>query len=281
VWWSLGNIFRYKILVSLAVWFWVRPTGYATIPSNEDGDTDETPVDIFGSHSTEKLAMAVAMTRYLCQPGRHRIWTGIGFIWIAFICFLGLTTLGVWFSSIVLDDGTALWSSQHCGVYDFDDSNGDQEMTRNDVYNLQKEARAGEYARSCYGSFDSSNLDAISFPMQCGTFYQSKLRFNKWTTPGCPHFEGNICKEGPLSITFDTGIIDSGLLGINVPKAYKFRRNTTCSILDVESHVKESLENGTTKYYYDFGRKRGWPNPYTYYTVGRPFDSTASGYSLK
>jgi hypothetical protein len=259
----------------------MQTPGYDALRTDEDGDTDETPVDIFGSHATEKLAMVVAMARYICQPGRRRVWTGVSFIWAAFLSFLGLTALCVWFSSIVLDDSTALWSSKHCGVYDFDDSNGEAERARNDVYYLQKEARAGDYARSCYGSTESSNLNDFSSPMQCGTFHQPKIPFSNWTTPGCVHFRGNVCKEGPLSITFDTGVIDSGALGINIERPYKFRRNTTCSILDVESRVLKTLENGTIKYYYDFGRKKGWPNRYTYYTVGRPFDSTASGYSLK
>jgi len=278
--WALGNAFRYKIIVASVIYY--RRLGYNPLSSHEHGARDESPADIFALHSMEKLGMAIAMLKYLCQPGRRRYWTGVSFIWVAVVAFISMTALSIWMSALVMDDSTALWSSEHCGVYDYDESNGESGQARNDIDNLNKEAKAGDYAKSCYSPYGPYTPFDVSYPMRCDTFYRPSIKFKNKTTPHCGHFPGSICKPGTLSITFDTGITDSSELGLNVKTPYKFRREATCSVLNLDNHVEKVVEgNGTTKYYYNYGRKYAPATNHTFYTIGTPFDAPASGYSVK
>jgi hypothetical protein len=63
--------------------------------------------------------------------------------------------IGSLFSAGISDNRAARWDSKYCGVWKFNSSAaGVDAATRHDIYDRQKEARAGEYAQNCYGDGD-------------------------------------------------------------------------------------------------------------------------------
>ncbi|OCL08785.1 hypothetical protein AOQ84DRAFT_406004 [Glonium stellatum] len=190
------------------------------------------------------------------------------------------------FSERIATDKAAILASSHCGLYEFDDTRaGDEEAARADVYLYGREKRAGEYAQSCYGPSDTPQL------MRCDSFYNSSIGFDRPEHDRiCPFKDPNICASGysPGSgVTFDTGLVDSSILGVNFKPTHKFRRRTTCSPLNMDHpHIKRwhNRRTNTTGYHYYYGGIYDQYNhsrlitPYTLDTSGDSFNWLAPGY---
>ena len=112
-----------------------------------------------------------------------------------------------------------------CGIWEFDDENaGDEAAAHSDVYNYQMEARAADYAQNCY------DAETAADPIGCDFFYNSSIGFTTKSFDRCPFEPFELCRDGLYSaVTFDTGLVDANIIGINSETAHKFRRRTTCS----------------------------------------------------
>ena len=131
--------------------------------------------------------------------------------------------------------------------------------------------------------------------MTCDFFYNSTLRYNV-SPSSCPFDDNEICRFGALpgkAVTFDTGYLDSSLLGINANPTYTFRRTTTCAPLSDQPPYVQHFYNSPVDrgYLYQYGKLynvddkcEGTPELLTDYTmriVGHPFEWLAPVYRLK
>jgi hypothetical protein len=205
--------------------------------------------------------------------------------WLEDKIMLGIVVLGVFvawaigslFSTGIANNKTALWDSEHCGVWKFNSSAaGFDAATRHDIYDRQKEARAGEYAHNCYGSADLLKSG------RCSLFYQPTIKYNREPRWDCPFTAREICVQGQQPLHFYTDLIDPNDIGINSKHLFKFRRNSTCTPLTWEdSYIRnKTAKNGETTYYYEFG-STGHNYNYTYSTTGNPHDWHAPSYVVR
>jgi len=184
--------------------------------------------------------------------------------------------IGSLFTSGIANNRAALWDSEYCGVWKFNSSEGGPDAaTRHDIYDRQKEARAGEYAQNCY---ESASLLKTG---RCNFFYKPTIDYCVTPRWGCP-FAKEMCVQGQEPIHFNTGLIDPNDIGINSAHLFKFRRHFTCTPLTWEDKYirHETAENGETTYYYEFG-STGHSYNYTYSTTGNPHDWHAPNYVVR
>lgn len=261
------------------------------LPHEDDGTLDSAEQDRAISEGVARSRKKSSSTvikdstsgRVLLVNAHRTGWFAL-LLTIAFGGWIARTVAG-YFSARVASDRAAIWASNNCGIWGFDSENaGDEAAARADVYDREKEQRSGEYAQSCYGN--STMLHSIG----CEFFYQPKIPYKRILTDPfqCP-FNQSICIPGVPSVAFDTGIVDSSILGINAKSTYKFRRSARCAPLRSEyPYVQKRTEKGLTTYHYHFGKLVDvYENPpetisnYTYSTEGNPFDQLAPVYSLR
>ena len=196
-------------------------------------------------------------------------------ITVLFGLFIAQAVAGV-FSAKIASDRAGLSSSQSCGIWQFNENAGGEAADRDDLNNYQKEARASQYARTCYNSPNPTD------PFSCGIFYNQSIAYTTRTHQPCPFASVELCHDGLYSaISFDTGHVDASVIGINSPATYKFRRTTSCSPLNMsEPYVlRSSPDIEGTAYDYYYGRKDD--TSYTFNTSGRPFEWLVPVYSVK
>lgn len=193
---------------------------------------------------------------------------------VLFGLFIAQAIAGV-FSAKIASDRAGLSSSQHCGIWQFNENAGGEPADRDDLNNYQKEARASQYARTCYNSPDPTD------PLSCKVFYNQSIAYSTKTYQPCPFASSELCHDGLYSaISFDTGYIDASVIGINSPTTHKFRRTTSCSPLNMsEPYVlRSSPDTNGTAYHYYYGPKDY--TSYTFNTSGRPFEWLVPVYSV-
>ena len=198
---------------------------------------------------------------------------------VVFTVFFGLfvaqAIAGV-FSAKIASDKAGLSSSKYSGIWQFNEDAGGEPADRDDWYNYQKEARASQYARTCYNSQDPSE------PFSCRIFYNQSIAYTTKTHQSCPFASSELCHDGLYSaVSFDTGYVDASVIGINSAKAPKLRRTTSCSPLNMsEPYVlRPSSGTNSTAYQYYYGPKDN--TNYTFNTSGQPFEWLVPVYSVK
>lgn len=196
-------------------------------------------------------------------------------ITVLFALFVVQAIAGV-FSAKIATDRDGLSSSQHCGIWQFNEDAGGEAADRDDLNNYRKEARASQYARTCYNSQDPTE------PFSCRVFYNQSIAYTTKTDQLCPFPSSELCHDGLYSaISFDTGYIDASVIGVNSPTTHKFRRTTSCSPLNMsEPYVlRSSKGDNSSAYYYQYGPKDD--TNYTFTTSGHPFKWLVPVYSVK
>ena len=196
-------------------------------------------------------------------------------ITVLFGLFVAQAIAGV-LSAKIASDKAGLSSSQHCGIWQFDENAGEEAADRDDRYNYQNEARASQYARTCYNSLDPTD------PFSCRVLYNQSIAYTTKTHQLCPFASSELCHDGLYSaVSFDTGYVDASVIGINSLKTYKFRRATSCSPLNMSEPyvVRSSQGTNGTAYYYHYGPKD--TTNYTFITSGQPFEWLVPVYSVK
>ena len=301
---TLSGKYIAKILTRTWIWIqlrwdrgWNRESSSERAPlltsGNDDAPTQE-PVSVNGDvanlpprRTGEVVAslyeqdpggrdILARITRHVFRKdGEHKTWSVV-LAFTVLAVFVSQIVAGV-FSAKVATDRAALWSSNHCGVWEFDSEGaGEGAATRADTFERVKEARAGDYAQNCYA--DSDILD----PTRCDFFYKPNISFTTSYTFDCPFPESSACVRGVPAVTFDTGPVDAGDIGINAKRPYKFRRRTTCTPLSTEyPYVRNETINGTTAYYYRYATRADIGQDYMYTTIGNPFDWPAPAYNVR
>ena len=194
---------------------------------------------------------------------------------VLFGLFVAQAIAGV-FSAKIASDRAGLSSSQHCGIWQFNENAGGDAADRDDLNNYQKEARASQYARTCYNSPDPTG------PFSCRIFYNQSIAYTTKIRQPCPFASHHLCHDGLYSaISFDTGHIDASVIGINSPTNHKFRRTTSCSPLNMSEPYVVQYSSGTngTAYHYNYGPKDSMK--YTFNTSGQPFEWLVPVYSVR
>ena len=194
---------------------------------------------------------------------------------ILFGLFVAQAIAGV-FSAKIASDRAGLSSSQHCGIWQFNENAGGDAADRDDLNNYQKEARASQYARTCYNSPDPTD------PFSCRVFYNQSIAYTTKIQQPCPFASSELCHHGLYSaISFDTGHVDASVIGVNSPKTHKFRRTTSCSPLNMSDPYVVRSSSGTngTAYHYYYGPKDN--ANYTFNTSGQPFEWLVPVYSVR
>lgn len=179
------------------------------------------------------------------------------------------------FSAKIASDRAGLVASQTCGIWQFDDKAGKEAADLDDLHNYQKESHASQYARTCY------NAPHPDDPFSCRIFYNRSIKFSTKTDQLCPFASPELCSGGLYSaVSFDTGLIDASVIGINAYETHKFRRTTVCSPLNMsEPYIVSSESTNNTDYHYYYGAKDDIE--YTFNTSGQPFEWLVPVYSVK
>ena len=113
-------------------------------------------------------------------------------------------------SANIISDTTAIVSSPKCNLR----------------YLSHPDSNAADYRRKCY----RAKLGADG----CDFFYNQSIMYSEKSENKCP-FPGKTCAlEQNPALTLDTGLLDSGLIGINSKKRYLFRRTATCAPLQAD-----------------------------------------------
>ena len=237
----------------------------------------ETISDIL-SNSNDSREVAWNLTRYSLDRLKKQTESPAIVLVVIMTIFFGIFVAQVvasTFSAKIASDRAGLASSQHCGIWQFDDKAGKEAADRDDRYNYQKEARASQYARTCY---NAPNPDD---PFSCRIFYNQSIEFDTKTDQPCPFASSELCSGGLYSaVSFDTGLIDASVIGVNAPVTHKFRRTTSCSPLNMSKPYIESSEGtSNTDYHYYYGPKDDIE--YTFNSSGQPFEWLVPVYSVK
>ena len=191
---------------------------------------------------------------------------------VLFIFFVAQATFGI-LSARIASDKIGISSSSHCGVWQFDENAGPEASDVADLSNYEKEYRASQYARTCY---DKSQLS----PSSCELFYNRSISFSTKTHQPCPFASSHMCLDGLYSaVTFDTGMVDSSIIGVNSPDPYKFRRTSNCAPLNMSDPYIQKTSQVNETYRYNYGSK-GNVN-FTLQTSGHPFDWQVPVYKVK
>ena len=237
----------------------------------------ESIIDVLGN-SNDSREVAWNLTRYSLDRLKKQTESPAIVLVVVMTILFGIFVAQVvasTFSAKIASDRAGLASSQHCGIWQFDINAGKEAADRDDFDNYQKEARASQYARTCY------NAPHPDDPFSCRIFYNRSIEFDTKTDQPCPFASSELCSGGLYSaVLFDTGLIDASVIGINAPVTHKFRRTTSCSPLNMsEPYIVSSEGTNGTDYHYYYGPKDDIK--YTFDTSGRPFEWLVPVYSVK
>ncbi len=255
----------------------VRVSGVSARREAPSADKGKSLLDML-EDSESSREFAWYCVKYVVRGGRKasELSTAM-FLIIALLfgVFLAWTMVGV-LSAKIASDKTGLSSSQHCGIWQFDDNAGDEASYRDDLNNHQKESQASQYSRNCYNNPD------LGDGLLCRIFYNQSIKFDTKIQQPCPFPSPELCFGGLYSaITFDTGYVDASIIGVNYPVTHMFRRRTSCSPLNLsEPYVKRNSPNtDEPSHHYYYGPKDNVN--YTFNTSGRPFEWLVPVYSVK
>jgi len=208
------------------------------------------------------------------RANRHKLSLALIGI-VVFASFCARACIG-FFSVLIATNKAALWASEQCGPYVFDSIGaGDDMAARADVYDREKESRAGAYAENCY-----RNASDTTRPLHCNFFYSQSVPFETTYTYRCPFPKQDICARGAQAVTFDTGLVDANSVGINDKYGYQFRRSTTCVPLNTDApYVRNETADGIPAFSYLYGTRIGRKD--TFYSTGDPFNWLAPTYDVR
>lgn len=190
--------------------------------------------------------------------GDARISLAFGLVTIfLFSAFVG-TTIGGIASARIADGELGLSNSPNCGNWLLKFTQFNESLLNGLNVHFEKEIAAGAYQETCYGPDTKSDT--------CKTFSDQEITYAKKYNVSCP-FEGSVCLEGEVAaIKFDTGLIDSEVLGINIDtsKRFKFQRSMTCAPLVVdERYVSRGQEGRHWQWHYRYGSVLPMRRPWT------------------
>ncbi|PGH20786.1 hypothetical protein AJ80_03413 [Polytolypa hystricis UAMH7299] len=255
-------------------------TGYGTLSADTNGTEDSanrSGSSGFSSYLSESQSIRKILRQFIVDIMRTdstpSIFLKTAVLAVLFGTFVAWTAAGILLTRNPSDQA-ALSSSTHCGIWQFDEDAGDEAAYLDDLHNHWKESRASQYARNCYSSLELPNS------MDCSSFYNGSISFTTRRDERCPFKSPELCLDGLYSaVSFDTGLVDSNIIGINSPTTYRFRRRSICSPLNVsEPYIQTDSKNNSTTYRYYYGSKGS--NNSTFETTGDTFSNLVPVYAV-
>ena len=172
----------------------------------------------------------IAMLKKVCKNFLRRsldIFMSI-LLSLAFVgIFVVVSTGSVLSAGIVVGDTTALSSSRLC-----------EPPGHSDILFT----RAASYSQQCYRK--PAGTDG------CGYFYSQDIPYKVISDRDAikseehiyqGHEHHSLSTRRNETVSFDTGLLDSSIIGINAKKRYQFRRKTTCTLVASEQKDYQSL----------------------------------------
>lgn len=150
-------------------------------------------------------------------------------------------------------DKAALSGSTTCGVWVLRDDANSAAQDADALVQGDKETRAGQYARDCYGPRSAASLN------QCLIFRKPYVPTSKIETgQQCLFVNETYCSStGFTAVKFSRGLADANRIGINADKAPNFNRTMMCVPLNMHPGFAERIDNQTGQWGYDFGPVSG------------------------
>ena len=93
----------------------------------------------------------------------------------------------------------------------------------------------------------------------CNFFYNQSIGYKEKSEDVCP-FAGPLCiKARNSALTFDTGLVDASIIGVNSATQFQFRRTTTCAPLGTTSALLRFARRGNSSWIFEIaGKFRTW-----------------------
>lgn len=186
------------------------------------------------------------------------------------------------FSTTIPVESSGLSASKHCGSWSLRKDAGKEAEDDDDLIQAQKEMRAAQYGRDCYGH------RSVTSPDRCTFFESQTITYNVQTGQECPFKDKHFCAGGGYTAArFTTGLVDASVLGINTGKPPKFNRTTICVPLDLDQgFVKEippDPHHHDYQYEYHLGpvNDSDYHSNYTFRMFGDPFKWDVPAYSVR
>lgn len=203
-----------------------------------------------------------------------RGWLSLFLIYV--ICFIGWA-IAASYSTAIPATKSGLSGSHPCGVWTLKPDVTDRERDVDDLDQTQKEIRAGQYARDCYGD------QSIVRPGRCNFFENQTISYTTDVKQPCPFKDPSFCNGAYTAVRFSTGLIDAEVLGINSPRVPKFNRTTICVPLNMKrGFIKRVPPDNQFRFDYFLGSTNGsrGTTDYTFRQFGDPFKWDVPAYSV-
>lgn len=207
-------------------------------------------------------------------------------------------TVAKWTSAILLIFGTcyiisgafltkfpageaALSGSNTCGVWGLRDNAKPSAQDADASVQGQRESRASQYARDCYGPRSTISIN------QCLAFKERRIpQTNIQTGQQCPFINETYCPgTGYTAVKFETEYVDATVIGVNTNPPPKFKRTAMCVPLDLKAGFAEDLGEGRRKgeWGYRLGHKSSdeYKSNYTFEQFGDPFSYDVRSYTMR
>jgi len=186
------------------------------------------------------------------------------------------------FSTTMPVELLGLSASKHCGSWSLRKDAGKEAEDDDDLLQAQKEMRAGQYGRDCYGH------RSVTSPDRCAFFESQTISYNVQIGQECPFKDKNFCAGGGYTAArFTTGLVDASVLGINTGKPPKFNRTTICVPLYLDQGFVKEIPPGPHYHDYQYEYYLGPVNDsdyhsnYTFRMFGDPFKWDVPAYSVR
>ena len=186
------------------------------------------------------------------------------------------------FSTTIPVEASGLSASKHCGSWSLRTDAGKEAEDDDDLLQAQKETRAAQYGRDCYG-----HRSVIS-PDRCSFFDSQSVPYNVQIGQECPFQDKRFCAGGGYTAArFTTGLVDAGVLGINTDKPPKFNRTTICVPLNLDQGFIKEIPPDPHHHDYQYEYHLGpvsdsdYHSNYTFRMFGDPFKWDLPAYSVR
>jgi hypothetical protein len=201
---------------------------------------------------------------------------------LALIVIFIAYSVGGSFSIMIPVESSCLSASKHCGSWSLRKDAGKEAEDDDDLLQAQKEMRAAQYGRDCYGH------RSITSPDRCTFFESQTISYNVQIGQECPFKDTHFCAGGGYTAArFTTGLVDASVLGINTDKPPKFNRTTICVPLYLDQGFVKEIPPDSHHHDYQYEYHLGPVNDsdyhsnYTFRTFGDPFKWDVPAYSVR
>lgn len=176
-------------------------------------------------------------------------------------------------------NGSGLAASKICGPYSLKHDASENERVADDMLQGEKEVRAGEYGRDCYGSRSVVGIDRCTF------FNHQAIPYRVEIDQPCPFANTTYCWGAYKAVRFTTDKIDASVIGVHSRRQPKFRRTTTCVPLNMNAGFMDGPywndDQLQVDYYLGPMNRTNEFTDYTFRQYGEPFKWGVTAYSVK